>query len=141
MIISNMLSNNQNNQKGYIALILILIVLGITLMIAISANLLGISEGDMGLRKSQSSEAFYLANLCAEDALMKLKRNLGYSGNETLIVGEGSCNILPLEGSGNTNRIVKTTGNIYNQTRRIKIQVDMVNPKMKISSWQEVVNF
>jgi len=136
-----MFNSNQNNQKGYIALILILIILGLTLMIAISANLSGISEADMGLQKSQSSESFYLATLCAEDALMKLKRNLGYPGNETLTIGEGNCNILSVEGSGNTNRVVKTAGNIYNQTRRIRIQINVVNPKMKINSWQEVVDF
>ena len=136
-----MLSTSQKNQKGYIALISILIISGVTLLVAISANLLGISEADMGLQKNQSSRSFYLAVLCAEDALMKLRDNLEYPGNEVLVIGDGTCNILPVEGSGNQNRVIKTTGTIFNQTRKIKIQINKVNPKMRINSWQEVVDF
>lgn len=136
-----MLKTNQKNQKGYIALILVLIISGVTLLVAISANLLGISESDMGLQKSQSSQSFYLATLCAEDALMKLKDNLGYPGNETLSIDNGTCDILSVEGSGNQNRIIKTTGTYFNQTRKIKITINKVNPKTSIGSWQEVVDF
>ena len=134
-------NNNHNHQKGYIALILILIVLGLTLTIAISANLSGISEADMGLQKSQSSRSFYLANLCAEDALMKLKKNSEYKGGEVLTFDQGSCFILPIEGSGNFNRVVKTEGNIYNQIRRIEIQINKINPRMEIGSWREIADF
>lgn len=136
-----MFNNDKNNQKGYIALILILIVLGLALTIAISANLSGISEADMGLQKSQSSQSFYLANLCAEDALMKLKKDLEYKGGETLTFDQGNCVILPIEGNGNFDRVVKTEGNIYNQIRRIEIKINKVNPKTEIGSWREIVNF
>jgi hypothetical protein len=132
---------NNQNQKGYIALISILIVSGMTLLIAISVSLSGISESDMGLLKNQSTKAFYLATLCAEDALVKLKNDLKYSGNETLTIGEGSCTILAIKGGGNFNRVVKTTGTIYNQIRKIKVEISQVNPKMEISSWQEVTSF
>jgi len=135
------MANNLRIQKGYIALISILIISGITLLIAISASLFGISESDMGLAKNQSSKAFYLVTLCTEDALMKLKDDLNYQGNETLTFDEGSCDILPLEGNGNQDRVIKTIGTAYNQTRKIKIEINRVNPKMEISSWQEVVSF
>lgn len=108
---------------------------------AISVNLSGISEAGMGLQKSQSSEVFYLANLCAEDALIKLKKDLGYAGGETLTFDQGSCIILPIEGIGNLDRVVKTEGNIYNQIRRIEIRINKVNPRMEIGSWREVVDF
>ena len=136
-----MFNDNLKAQKGYIALISILIISGITLLMAVSANLFGISESDMGLAKSQSTEVFYLATLCAEDALMKLKDNLNYPGDETLIIGEGSCTILRVKGGGNYNRGIETIGTIYNQTRKIKIEIAQVNPKMEISSWQEVTDF
>ena len=135
------MNNKSKTQKGYIALILILIISGVTLLIAISTSLFGISESGMGLQKSQSSEVFYLATLCAEDALMKLKDDLNYSGNETLTFDEGSCDILSLEGSGNQDRTIKTTGAAYNQTRKIKIEIAQVNPIMEINTWQEVVSF
>jgi len=141
LIVIGMSYNKTNNQQGYIALISIIIISAVTLLLAISANLFGISEAQMGLRKSQGSEAFYLANLCAEDALMKLKDNLNYSGNESLTIGDGSCEILFLEGTGNKDRIIKTTGEIYGLVRKIKIDIDLVHPIMEIRSWEEVTGF
>ncbi len=135
------MNNNLEKQKGFIALISLLIILAVTLLIAISTNLFGISELDMGVQGGQSAKAFSLASLCAEDALMKLKDDLNYSGNESFSVGEGGCDILSLEGSGNNDRIIKTIGNVSNQIRKIKIEVGEVDPKMKIISWREVVQF
>jgi hypothetical protein len=132
---------NENQKNGYIALVSVLIISSITLFLAINANLFGISESGMALRKSHSSKSFYLANLCAEDALMKLKNNLDYSGDETLSLDGGSCYISSLEGSGNEDRIIKTSGNFNDQTRRIIIEIGRVNPLMEISSWREVSSF
>ncbi len=129
------------HQQGYIALVTILIISAIVLLVGISVNLLSISESDMGLQKNQSSEAYYLANLCAEDALMKLKDDLNYLGNETLTIGDGSCYIYAPEGSGNKDRIIKATGTIYNHTRKIKIEINRVNPDTEIASWQELPLF
>jgi len=126
--------------RGYIALITILIVSAVTLTVAISANLFGISEMNMGLDKIESQKAFYLANLCAEEAQVSLKNDLGYLGGETLSFGEGHCNIFPLEGSGNEDRIIKTGGVFRDKVRRIRIEIKEVNPEMKIRNWQEVVN-
>lgn len=127
--------------NGYIALVSILIICAIILLIAISTNLLAISESDMGLQKDQASQTYYLASLCAEDALMKLKNHLNYSGDEAIIINNGSCYIYPTEGSGNQDRIIKTTGTIYGHTRKIKIEIDRVNPDVQINSWQEVADF
>ena len=135
------MSNNFKNQKGYIALISILIVSGVTFIIAISTGLFGISESVMGLEKNQSSQAYYLASLCAEDALVELKNDLKYSGNETLVFDEGTCTILKVGGGGNTNRKVRTIGTVHNQTRKIEIEIAQVDPKMQITSWQEVADF
>ena len=128
-------------EKGYIALTSVIIISAIALLLAISASLFGVSETDMAVQQKHSSQAFYLANLCAEHALMELKNELGYFGDETLGFEDGSCTVLPLEGNGNYDRIIKTTSSIYGQTRKIKIEINRVNPEIEISSWQEVVNF
>ena len=130
-----------NKEKGYIALITILIISAVTLLVAINASLFGISESKMGLQKINSSKAFALTNLCAENALMNLKEDLSYSGNETSNIYDGSCTIYLIEGSGNNDRIVKVEGVFLNQKRRIKIDISEVNPTMIINSWQEVSTF
>lgn len=129
------------NQQGYIALMSLIIVSALVVLIASSANLLSISESSMGLQENQGWEAYYLANACAEEALMKLKNDLNYSGNETLDFDNGNCAIEPLEGTGGENRIINTSGTAYNQVRKIRIEINRVNPDIEIKSWQEVASF
>jgi hypothetical protein len=133
--------NKEKEKNGYIALVSILLISSLTLFLAVNANLFGISESRMALDGAHSSKAYYLANLCAEEALINLKDDLDYSGNETINIAGGSCEILPLEGSGNENRTIKTTGSFDNKTRKIKIDIDLVNPVMEINSWLEVTDF
>lgn len=130
-----------NSQRGYIALISILIASAIVLLISLSASLLSIGESKMGLQMNQASESFYLAQSCAEYALIALKNDLNYIGDETLTINGQDCTILPLEGSGNTDRVIKALSNAYNQTRKIRIEINQVNPEIDIKSWQEVANF
>ncbi len=127
----------KQNSDGFIALITILIILGAVLLISLGISQRSFGEIQMSLQKSQSSQAFYLANLCAEDALMKLKEDSNYLGNETITIGEESCQILPIEGQWT----VKVSANFQNQIRKIKIVISQVNPKMIIGSWQEVPDF
>ncbi len=133
--------NSKSKSEGYIALISVLIISALTILIASSTNLISISESKMGLQENQSWEAFYLTNACAEDALMKLKDNLNYPGNEILIFDEGICTILPLEGTGNENRVIKVSGSAFNQVQKIRIEINRVDPEIQIKSWQQIINF
>ena len=125
--------------NGYIALISVLIISALAILVASSANLISISESKMGLQENQSWESFYLAKACAEDALMKLKDDLNYTGNETLPFDTENCTISPIEGTGNENRVIKVTAMVFKQTRKIKIEINRVNPETEIKFWSEVV--
>lgn len=125
-------------QKSYIALITILIATGAILLVSLNVGLFAISESNMGLIESQSIGAYYLANACAEYAILRIKNNLNYPGNQTLDINGGSCYIYSPEGTGNQNRVIKVTGILDNLTRKIKINIKRINPQMEISSWQEV---
>ncbi len=131
----------KNKNGGYIALIAVLIVTATTLMMAVSINLESMDEIKISLAKNQSSKAFYLANACAEESLMKLKNDLNYQGNEILTFTYGACTILPIEETENQNRLIKITGSVANYTRKIKIEVSQIFPEMEIALWQEVADF
>jgi hypothetical protein len=122
---------------GFIALITVFIIISIALLISLGFGLLSIGEIDMGFEKTQSSQAYFLANLCAEQALMKLKEDINYTGNEIINIENGSCQILPVEGQW----IIKTIGNQQNNIKKMIISVSDVDPKIIISSWQEVADF
>ncbi len=125
------------SQDGIVALITVLIVVAIALLIGISINLLAIGEVKMALQKSHSSKSYYLVNLCAEEALMRLKEDSNYQGNETMSMGDGNCTILPIE----DNWTVKVSAVFFGQTKKMKIKINQINPSLIINSWQEVGDF
>lgn len=128
---------NLQLNKGFIALISVLIILAVALIVGLSASFLAINEAQMSLEKYNSSQSYFLANLCAEEALMKLKENENYPGNETITIEDGECQILPIEG----NWTIKVVGQFRNQIKKVKIIVEQVNPEMVISSWEQVPDF
>jgi hypothetical protein len=121
-------------QQGFVALMTVLIILAVGIVIGVSLGMGTLIQMKNALGKTQSLKASYLANLCAEYALIKLKGNPGYLGNEILNMGDGSCTIFPTEG----NWTIKVSANSSNQIRKLKIIVDHINPRMAITSWEEV---
>jgi len=123
--------------RGFIALFTIFIILAVLLLLGLSFGLLAIGETEMSLDKVQSSQAYFLTNLCAEQALMKLKEDINYLGNETINTESGNCQILQIEGQW----VIKTQGNFQNYVRKMRISISQVNPRIIIDSWQEVADF
>jgi len=126
----------KSNRDGFIALIAILIISGIIILISLTVSQLSIAEAQMSLQKSQSSQAYYLANLCAEEALMRLEETNGaYAGGSELIEN-GSC-IISVSGNLPAKK-VGIEADFQNQIRKIKIIISQISPKIIINSWQEV---
>lgn len=128
-------------EEGYIALISVVIISALIILVASSANLISINESNMGLIEKQSWEAFYLANACGEEALIKLKEDLKYKGDETLTFDNGTCTILKGTRGGNKNRVIEVLASVHNIVRKIKIEINQVNPEIDIKSWLEVADF
>ena len=127
--------------EGFIALISILIVGGLILTVSIGVSLRSIGETEMSFGEQESNKALALANLCAEQALMKLESILNYSGSESIIVGGSPCDILAIDGSGNLNRTVKSQSTVSGYTRKVKVEVSQISPTMRITSWEEISDF
>lgn len=128
-------------QKGFIALISVLIIGALVLVISVGLSLRSVTETQISLGEQESHRALALANLCMEAALMKLESVLHYSGNEIIIVNGQSCDIMGVEGSGNLNRTVKTKSTVSGYTKKVKVVVSKVSPVMQITSWEEVGDF
>lgn len=128
-------------RKGFIALTSILIIGVLILAISTGLSLRSISETKMSLGEQESHRALALANLCAEVAVMKLESVLNYSGNETVPISGETCDIINVEGLGNSNRIVKTQSTVFGFTKKVKVVVSQISPVMQITSWEEVGDF
>lgn len=136
-----MLKINFENKNGVISLILISIIAFLTLTIVLTISFLSGGDLKLSLQDYQANQSFYLSQSCAEIALMKLKEDVNYNGSENINIQGTNCQIRPILGIGNENRIIQTITNYQNQVRKIQINLAIINPQTQIISWQEVPEF
>lgn len=85
-------------RNGYIALVSFLIIGLVALSVAVSVSFLGIEVGKTSLTATRGEQTFWLAKSCLNQALLKLRNDQTYSGEE-LTFSTGSCTII-INGSG-----------------------------------------
>lgn len=126
------------NQSGLTALVTLIIISFVALLIALSINLISISEMQMGFEKSRSQKAFWAAEACLDEALIRLKRDPSYSGGSLTIDSVTNCTI-SISPSGN-KRIITTVGTVDGIIiRRIEAQAD-VSGMVALDYWKELAN-
>lgn len=128
--------------NGFIALTSIVILGAVILLVSIGLVLRAIDDAHMTLDEDLSNRARMLVDACAEYALLQLKRNVSYAGNETIVLGgSDSCAIFPIGGSGNEQRTIQTESVVSGYVRRVKIEVARLRPVVQINAWEDVADF
>jgi len=127
--------------KGFIAISTVLVLSAIFLSISLGMSLRAIAGTDVGIAFHEREKARLLAHGCLDYARMELQRTLDYRGNESILIGEGACEIFDIEGSGNNNRILMVESVIGKHTVRIKDVIEQISPNMIILSSERVVSF
>ena len=125
------------NQEGYITLITVLIVGAIGSAVAISLVLMGISTSRSGLGIQQSTQARALTAACTDTALQEIRKITGFSGSGSITIGQGACQYTVTR-TGGQNRTITATGTVATTIRKVQVSVTAINPKILISSWQEI---
>jgi len=132
---------NSSIRPGYVFLLLVLSVGAITATIAIGLLLMETSSLQNGLSVMRSSQALAAAQTCAERALLALRSDPTYVGNETVTLPTGECRVLPIGGDGNRQRSICALGTSESVSRRLEIAVATLLPTTRIASWREVSSF
>lgn len=126
------------SQRGFAALLTVVIVSAAALTISLGAALLGIGELDLGYTAQKGGAAFAYTEGCLEEALQQLKFDTGYNGG-TLSNEDGSCRI-QVSGSGTTRTIV-VEGNIqgtYYKHLEVGVSLEGLEyPTITITDWGE----
>lgn len=122
------------NQKGYIALIALIIISVVVLFIGVSVSFSGISELQMGFAGSQSAKALNFAEACVEESLEKLRTTWG-GGAISLNFDDGLCTAT-IEVGGNVATIT-SLGQVGDYTREVQVEV---SSNLQIDAWQESNN-
>ena len=146
------MSITPSNRNGFVMLLTVLVVGTMASAAAISILLLGIGIERNAFSIQQSTQAYYNAWTCAENAISALRKDLSYTGNhERSFVygyannqggtsyGTTTCKIYPIGGSDNTDRTICTEGTFGNFTiRRLEVKLSRVLPSTLVDSWKEV---
>lgn len=117
------------NQKGYIALIALLIVATIGLSISLSVSFRNIENLQMGFATEQANQAYNLANSCLEEGLNQLRNNWN-NYSQTLLIDGYSC-IINAEVLGDLANL-NAVGIINNYYQQIQVEIDS---NLNILSW------
>jgi len=129
---------NESNKSGFIAFTSLLVVSVVTLAIAISIPLLGITEANNSLGYKKSQEALKIAEGCVEEGLLRMRDVPIYTGG-TLDIGDGSCSI-SATGSG-TMRVMEVAATVSGQpeySRKIYITAKRKGNSINLLTWQEI---
>lgn len=122
-------------RSGAVALISVLVISAVIVVIGVGINLRSIGSLQSAFKSRRSTEAFYVADTCIEEALIRLRRNAAYSGG-SLAVGDGTCTIT-IAVNGN-ERTVTATATVDTFTRVLEAVVDVVNKIVTMKKWREV---
>jgi len=117
------MKNLLKDNSGLASLVAVLIISIVTLSIALSIALSGMTEVQSSLFTSKSNQALQLADSCAEEAYFRLKLDPSYTGGN-LNLGSDSCGI-SISGTGNT-RTITTSATIDRFTRFVNADINFV---------------
>ncbi len=134
------MQNKYQKPTGYVTLISMLVMGAVSLSAVLSIFLTGVITTKESLAVMQSSEANALALACAEDGLEAIRDDNNYTGNTQINLGNGTCTYT-VTSSGGESRTIASSGTVGTIIRKIKIQIDVINPQINIASWQEVADF
>lgn len=127
-----------NKKRAYVTLLAVIVLSSVAVVMVTASLLISTENLQANGRVRTALEAKALAESCGEIALNKLKINTSYTGNESITLSFGSCQIQTITGAGNTNRTIQTLATKDGITKRLTIVVQTVNPTTIITSWQEV---
>jgi len=128
---------NWQKQNGYVALITLIIIGAIVLLATLSLTFISLEQRTGMISRNRTLNNYYLANACANQALVKLQKDPTYGGNETINLDSQSCQIEAISGSGNTGRTIIASSLVVNQQKKIKVDIAQLRPVTIINFWGE----
>lgn len=124
--------------QGFIAFTSLLVISAVTLAIALSIPILGVTEANTSLGFAKGQEALKIAEGCNENALIRLRDSAIYTGGNHSVAG-GSCSIaVSGSGSSRTITVTATASGKPTYTKRIQTNIQRTGNSINITSWQEL---
>lgn len=119
-------------QKGFVAILVVIIALSIFIIISMSLFITTLSQQVIANNNVRSSQSYYVAEAGIEDALLRLLKDPSFLGSYELTVGDkkSQVEINPI----GTSRRVLSTGNVSRRIRKLEVIYSISN----VASWREI---
>lgn len=132
--------------KGIAALPVLILLTLIILLVGIAVSGVGFIEGALALDQTQSREAYYIAEMGINDALMKLARDKNFVYASPGYCLNNACNTdryANITVTGTDVKIITSDGFVKNKQRRIQVTTQNIqtnNGKIIINAgdWKEL---
>ena len=118
---------------GQAMLVAILMITAAALAIGLAVATLSSGEVKIAVAGRDANSAYYLAESCLENTLMRLARTEG-SVPPAFNLDSGSCTI---EIIGSSPYVITSTGQVGRAYRKIRATVSINNEVLDVESWQE----
>lgn len=134
--------NAASAKPGYAFLVTVLVIGVVAAGAVATLLLLGTSVLRSTLTLEASARALERAGSCAERALLELRGDLSYAGDEEVTLADGAtCTVLPVTGFGNEDRSICVEASDGSVIRRVELSVSTVLPQTRIARWRDVADF
>lgn len=130
-----------NTSKGFVALSAVLILSAVFLAVSIGIVSGAISEINSSIALLKKDQAKYSAEACTRHALLKLEQSLNYVGGDSILMNTGSCDVLTVTGSGNSNRNIHSESLTSSLNYKTETVLETMGPLERIVSSDRVVSF
>lgn len=109
---------NSNNQRGFAAFFITILILAVVFAISVSIYVLTYGEQKISRNIVKSSQAYYIAEAGIEDAIYRIVKGKKYEATNTLTIGEGTATLSISSEDG--KRIVQSTGEVSQRIRKLE---------------------
>jgi hypothetical protein len=130
-------SGKQKDEKGFIALISVIIVSAILMLVATTLSLGGFFTRFNVFNSEIKDRSNALAEACVDEAFIQTAKNPSYSGGDTLTFTDGDCQISTFTPS--TVITFKTKGRFQNSHTNFLISYNTASHS--VISWEEIPTY
>ena len=118
-----------------------LVISAVLLSVSISVASRALSGSEAEIALSARDQARFYAEGCVDYALMQLRTDLSYAGNESILIGDGDCEVFSIEDDGAGTLVLRVESIVRDHAYRIMATVDTADANIVVSSYSYVAHF
>jgi len=127
--------------RGIISIMLVALLAVFVILFLAGSSFVGLEEKNIADKTLADSQAKYAALGCLQEALVNLRYDENYAGNESYNFGGADCQILAVQNLGGESRLVRSQSSLDNSVQKVEVKISSLKPAIVIDYWDEEAKF